>query len=108
MAGLDPRLSGLEKSVVTPLIASLEIVITGRDPVIHAVRRADPVSGEGVDGRIKSGHDDWQVLQRVASPRLGCSEIVNRTADATWLERARLVAEVLDLPVGLTRPSPGS
>jgi hypothetical protein len=55
---LVPLLSGLEKSVVTPLIGSLEIVITGLDPVIHAVRRVDRLGGEGVDGRIKSGHDD--------------------------------------------------
>jgi GNAT superfamily N-acetyltransferase len=27
--------------------------------VIHAFGRADPVGGEGVDGRIRSGHDDW-------------------------------------------------
>jgi hypothetical protein len=38
----------------------LKVVITGLDPVIHAVWRVDPVVGEGVDGRIKSGHDDWR------------------------------------------------
>jgi hypothetical protein len=37
----------------------LKVVITGLDPVIHAFWRADPVGGAGVDGRIKSGHDDW-------------------------------------------------
>ena len=59
MAGLVPPLSGLERSVVRLLMASLKVVITGLDPVIHAVRRADPVGGEGVDGRIKSAQDDW-------------------------------------------------
>ncbi len=37
----------------------MNVVITGLDPVIHALWRADPVGAEGVDGRIKSGHDDW-------------------------------------------------
>jgi hypothetical protein len=80
MPGPSPLLSALEKPVVAPLIASLEIVITGFDPVIHAVRRVDPVGGEGADGRIKFGHDDWRCPNMVPSTRLDCSEIVNRTA----------------------------
>jgi GNAT superfamily N-acetyltransferase len=38
----------------------LKVVITGPDPVIHALGRVDPLDGEGVDGRIKSGHDAWR------------------------------------------------
>jgi hypothetical protein len=44
-------------------------VITGLDPVIHALWRADPAGGEGVDGRIKSGHDDCE-----------CSDMSHRPA----------------------------
>jgi hypothetical protein len=39
-------------------LSQLKVVITGLDPVIHAFWRADPVGGEGVDDRIKSGHDN--------------------------------------------------
>jgi hypothetical protein len=35
--------------------SSVVVVITGLDPVIHGFA---PVDGKGVDGRIKSGHDD--------------------------------------------------
>ncbi len=45
MAGLDPWLSPL-------------VVITGLDPVIHVSISADIVWYRGVDGRIKSGHDE--------------------------------------------------
>jgi hypothetical protein len=38
---------------------STEIVITGLVPVIHAFFAAGPGGGRRVDGRIKSGHDEY-------------------------------------------------
>jgi hypothetical protein len=35
------------------------VVITGPDPVIHASFGADPSTGRHVEGRIRSGHDEW-------------------------------------------------
>jgi hypothetical protein len=35
-----------------------KIVITGRDPVIHAFSRSDPSGDTRLDGRIRSGHDE--------------------------------------------------
>jgi hypothetical protein len=48
----------------------LKVVITGFDPVIHAFWRADPVGGEGVDGRIKSDHDGWKCSEISCQPAL--------------------------------------
>jgi len=36
------------------------VVITGRDPVIHAFFRTAPDNGTDVDGRIKAGRDDYR------------------------------------------------
>jgi hypothetical protein len=44
------------------------IVITGLDPVIHALIGIDPGSGKRVDGRIKSGHDDYGWFELLAEP----------------------------------------
>jgi hypothetical protein len=51
-------------------LSQLKVVITGLDPVIHTFWRADPSGGEGVDGRIKSGHDDWRCFQLSCQPAL--------------------------------------
>jgi hypothetical protein len=37
----------------------LVVVITGLVLVIHGSFGFGPVDRKGVDGRIKSGHDDW-------------------------------------------------
>jgi GNAT superfamily N-acetyltransferase len=40
-------------------LSLLKVVITGLDPVIQAFWRRSNQFGEGVDGRIESGHDEW-------------------------------------------------
>jgi len=63
----------------------LKLVITGLDPVIHVVRRAEPVGGEGVDGRIKSGHDDWRCSNMSHRP---ASIAANREPDSRGFDPA--------------------
>jgi hypothetical protein len=58
-----------------------KVVITGLDPVIHAFWRAAAAGGEGADGRIKSGHDDWRCFNIPRQPASIAPEIVNRTAE---------------------------
>jgi hypothetical protein len=41
------------------------VVITGLDPVIRAFFGIDPNSGGYVDGRIKSGHDDYRRCEHI-------------------------------------------
>jgi hypothetical protein len=41
----------------------------GLDPRIHAIAGAASVRDEGVDGRIKSGHDGFELLEGCRVPK---------------------------------------
>ena len=42
----------------------LKVVMRGLDPRIHALATVAGACGDDVDGRIKSGHDDFELYDR--------------------------------------------
>jgi hypothetical protein len=60
------------------------IVITGLDPVIHALIGIDPGSGKRVDGRIKSSHDDYGWFEPLVEPARIARSLNRAAVDQVW------------------------